>query len=375
MNQQTAGKLSMFDLFARSWQRPAAVVDLRFNTNDTAVAFAGADGSLAIAPLADNESPEKRIRRSADFGQATIRPRKAPPPPLIETAALTQSMLPIAVGPSDRFVVANGDGELLSVDASGEIESGGIRLGRPVKGLDYHEEKRITALSDGAALHLSHDGGPLRQLESAVDGKIDAIAISPDGLNVAAATAAGLAIWQTSATTGCDHIRLPERPVLIRWTADNRWLACALETGGVALVEPGAKRIGLLQDFPTPVSSLCWSRPANALVAAGAFRIAAWSMETPPLADSRSGALTTGRTGYVAIERVAAHPSKDLVAASYANGAIVIARIGSGDELPVRHAGEPVTVMAWSADGNHLAIGATDGSAAIVTFPPQIFKS
>jgi WD40 repeat protein len=71
---------------------------------------------------------------------------------------------------------------------------------------------------------------------------------------------------------------------------------------------------------------------------------------------------------------VAAHPEKKLIAAGYANGRITIAQIGARDELVVRPLGSAVTALAWSGDGRHLAIGAVDGTAAIVTFPAQMFK-
>ncbi|MBP2236368.1 hypothetical protein J2Z31_002882 [Sinorhizobium kostiense] len=374
MNQESARNLTMFDLFARSWQRRATVMDLRFNAAGTAVAFAGADGSLAIAPLADAEAPEKRIRVSADFGRATIRPRKAPPPPLIETATLDDRTLPLAAGPADRFIVASGAGELLFVDASGEIESAGIRVGGPVMALDHRAANGITAMSDGVDLFLSHHRSPPVRLEPENCG-IAAIALSPDGLHVAAGTANGLLLWETSEATDPQSIHLPARPIAIRWSGDGRWLACPLGRQGIGLVEVATKRTAVLHDFPVPVESSCWSGPSNALIASGAFRIAAWTMEAPPLADSRSGALIAGRSGLVAVDRVAAHPTRNLVAASYASGQIVVARIGGADELVVRHAGEAVTALEWSANGSHLAIGTADGTAAIVTFPPQIFKS
>lgn len=374
MNQQSTRNLTMFDLFARSWQRPATVMDLRFNADGTAVAFAGADGSLAIAPLADAEAPEKRIRVSADFGQATIRPRKATPPPLIETTALGDRTLPLAAGPADRFIVASGAGELLFIDASGEIESAGIRMGRPVMALDHRAANGITAVSDGAELFLSRDRSPPVRLEPENCG-IAAIALSPDGLHIAAGTANGLLLWETTGGIHPQSIQLPARPLAIRWSGDGRWLACPLGRDGIGLVEVATKRTAVLRDFPVPVQSTCWSGPSEALIASGAFRIAAWAMETPPLADSRSGALIAGRSGLVAVDRVADHPTRNLVAASYANGQIVVARIGAADELVVRHAGDAVTALEWSADGSHLAIGTADGTAAIVTFPPQIFKS
>jgi len=76
----------------------------------------------------------------------------------------------------------------------------------------------------------------------------------------------------------------------------------------------------------------------------------------------------------VLVDAVAAHPKKALVAAGYANGQIVIAGIGARDEMLVRSSGGVVTALAWSADGNHLALGDASGTAAIVTFPHQMFK-
>ena len=90
--------------------------------------------------------------------------------------------------------------------------------------------------------------------------------------------------------------------------------------------------------------------------------------------DFSMGALETGRAGLVLVEAVAAHPEKKLIAAGYANGRITIAQIGARDELVVRPLGSAVTALAWSGDGRHLAIGAVDGTAAIVTFPAQMFK-
>ena len=116
-------------------------------------------------------------------------------------------------------------------------------------------------------------------------------------------------------------------------------------------------RADIVAGFPSPVRTVCWSQPANALFASGAFRIAGWSMTAPPFGGETSGALETGRAGLVLVEAVAAHPEKKLIAAGYANGRITIAQIGARDELLVRPLGSAVTALAWSGDGRHLAVG------------------
>ena len=69
MNQQTMQNLTLFDLLARSWQRPSAIADLRFSADGSAVAFTAVDGTVAIAAVADHEPPEARIRVSNDLGR------------------------------------------------------------------------------------------------------------------------------------------------------------------------------------------------------------------------------------------------------------------------------------------------------------------
>ena len=122
------------------------------------------------------------------------------------------------------------------------------------------------------------------------------------------------------------------------------------------------------------LSAAAASQPAHALFTSGAFRIAGWSMTAPPVGGDTSGAIETGRAGLVLVEAVAAHPEKKLIAAGYANGRITIAQIGARDELLVRPLGSAITALAWSGDGRHLAAGSVDGTAAIVTFPAQMFK-
>jgi WD40 repeat protein len=97
-------------------------------------------------------------------------------------------------------------------------------------------------------------------------------------------------------------------------------------------------------------------------------------MATPPLDGDMTGALVSGRAGLVAVESVAAHPARPLVAAGYANGQILLVQIGGRDELLVRPGGSAVTALGWSADGHHLAAIGADGMVSITAFPDRMFK-
>jgi WD40 repeat protein len=375
MNQQTMQNLTLFDLLGRSWQRPAAIADLRFNADGSAVAFTCVDGTVAIAAVADHEPPEARIRVSIDLGQTTIRPREKPPVPLIATAAFADGDIPLAFYGDSGFLAGGASGEVLHLTAGGDAAGALLKIEGPVVAIDHSAKAGKTAVSNGHDVFLSDGKRDAIRLERDVASSTDALAFSPGGRRLACGLDEGLSVWAAEGDAALiRNIPLPARPASIRWSRDGTWLACGLEAGGFALVGLAEGRADIVAGFPSPVRTVCWSQPANALFASGAFRIAGWSMTAPPVDGETSGALETGRAGLVLVEAVAAHPEKKLIAAGYANGRITIAQIGGRDELLVRPLGSAVTALAWSGDGRHLAMGSVDGTAAIVTFPAQMFK-
>ena len=114
MNQQAMQ--NPFDLLARSWRRPAAVADVCFSADGSTVAFTSVDGTVALAPVADREPPEARIRVSGDLGQTTIRPRQKPPVPLIATSALGDGDMPITSYLRSGFLVGRTTGQAVHLE-------------------------------------------------------------------------------------------------------------------------------------------------------------------------------------------------------------------------------------------------------------------
>lgn len=375
MNQHAIQNLTLFDLLARSWRRPSAIADLRFSADSSTVAFTCADGTVAIAAGADQEPPESRIRVSGDLGQTTIRPREKLPAPLIATAALGDGDVPLASYLRSGFLVGTAAGEAMHLTADGDVVETLVKIDGPVVAIDHSPQTAATAASNGRDVFLSRGHGDAVRLRHGATSATGALAFSPGGRRLAHGLDDGLSIWMVEGdATPIRDVSLSARPISIRWSGDGTWLACGLETGGFALVSMTYGRADIVAGFPSPVRTVCWSLPENALFASGAFRIAGWSMTAPPLGGDTSGALETGRAGLVPVEAVAAHPEKKLIAAGYANGRITIAQIGARDELLVRPLGSAVTALAWSGDGRHLAVGTVDGTAAIVTFPAQMFK-
>lgn len=269
------------------------------------------------------------------------------------------------------FLIAWRDASLWRLDAAGTVFPVTPPGSASLVALDRRGATTMILTSDEVA--LLPDEGPANRARPP-DGARTA-ALSPDGETVAFGSASAIELVETSGPGAIVRRYASPGPVdRIVWRDDGAYLAAACGGAGLALVDLRDDRIGCVGGFPVPPRSIAWSGPANALVASGAYRIAAWDLERPPFDGDRSGALETGRAGMVAVVEVAAHPRRRLVAAAYANGQIAIAEPGRRDEMILKASGLTPAALVWSADGRMLAI-ATQDAVALVTLPDALFKS
>ncbi|WP_207620243.1 hypothetical protein, partial [Oharaeibacter diazotrophicus] len=117
----------LFELLARSWERPAAVAAVVFSGDGATVAFAGADGTVSLARVADPESALSRVRVSGDLGQTSIRPPARAPRPLVDAPAFGSGPAPIVATDGADFLVGGADGTVVRLATSGEVEPTPVR--------------------------------------------------------------------------------------------------------------------------------------------------------------------------------------------------------------------------------------------------------
>jgi hypothetical protein len=339
MDQPTFAPPTLFDLLARQWRRPAAIEGLTFNADRSAVSFVGADGSVAIVAVADAEPSAKRVRTSAETGRATIRPRTKPACQPVVVAPVDDRAPPIVAHRHSCFAVAGRDGRVLTITPRGQVVPFAAALSAPVTAIVGHAATGRIACAAGGEVAIFEADDTARPQRIRHDRAIGALAFSPDGATLVGAHAAGICLWRLDRPEEPRELDFADEPQGVAWSPGGDWLACPLAREGFQLVRLADGAGGPVLGYPTPTRSLAWSRAADAIVTAGAYRAAAWSMAHPPLADATAGALQTGRPGLVVVERVAAHPSRDLVAVGFANGQVSVMQLGRRDELLVRQDG------------------------------------
>ena len=371
MNRESPSAFLLFELLARRWAVPAAALSLKFNGPQSRLAAPLADGSVALIDCADPEPPESRITAD-DSGRRTIAPRRSDPRAATIVAARGPGPAEACRGPGDGFLVAYRDASLWRLHAEGSLAAIAPAGGAPLIAIDRCAATATTMIVAGGEVALRSDAGAV--VRASAPAGVRAAALSPDGAVIAFGCADSLALASAAAPSEIVQRFATPGPVgRIDWRDDGAFLAAVCESGELALLDVRNNRFGCVGGFPAPPRSIAWSGPSNAIVASGAYRIAAWDLANPPFDDARAGALETGRAGMVAVEQVAAHPKRKLVAAAYANGQVVIAEPGRRDEMILKASGPTPAALAWSADGRMLAIAAPD-AVSLVTLPEALFK-
>jgi hypothetical protein len=370
VNRETPSALLLFELIARRWTVPAPPRSVIFNASHSRLAAPLANGSIALVDCADAEPPESRMATD-QAGRRTIAPRRSTPRPATIVPASGPGPAEVVCGPDDGFLIAWRDASLTRLDPAGATAP--LEQPSPLPLVALCRRGATTLVVTESELTLRPGNEPPARATAPSGARV--AALSPDATTIAFGSADRIEFALASAPSAIvRRDTAPSSVDRIVWRDDGAFVAAACGGAGLALIDMRNDRFGVIGNFPSPPRSIAFSGPANALVASGAYRIAAWDLDRAPFDGDRSGALETGRAGMAAVVEVAAHPKRRLVAAAYANGQIVLAEPGQRDEMLLRASGSTPTALAWSADGRMLAIAAED-AVSVASFPDALFKS
>jgi WD40 repeat protein len=322
----------------------AFVVATRFDRGGRTAAFALGDGSLRLVGVTSSE-----VWRTAEVHDG---------------AALA---LAPGVG-ATGFISAGDDGLLRRVAHDGSVADIADFRMKWVEHVASHPGEKgrgLIACSVGKAAHLFDLAGA-RLKEFPHPSTVTGLTFDAKGKRIAASHYNGATLWFVAAKS--------DSPRRLEWKGSHT--AIAIHPDGDAVVtamQENALHGWRLSDgqhmrmsgYPSKTQALSFTRNGRWLASSGADAMVLW----PFFGGGPMGKAPielAGGDGIVCTQ-VASHPQQEMVAGGFADGLVVLADINSSRVLPVAPPGHgPVTALAWSPTGAHLAFGTETGFAALI---------
>ncbi|MCY3703009.1 MAG: WD40 repeat domain-containing protein [Rhodospirillales bacterium] len=260
-----------------------------------------------------------------------------------------------------RVLTGGDDGRLVRTDTDGETTEIAAMAGRWVEPIAVSGVSGLCAAVFGKTVSLfAQDGSAVGTFDHA--NTVGGLAFDPKGRRIAAAHYGGISLWRANPSTQ-DPQRLSwaGSHLSLTWSPDGKYIVSAMQENELHgwRVSDGADM--RMSGYPTKVKSMSWLPKGQYLATGGAESVVCWPFQGKdgPMGKAPLD-LGWGFDGAVTV--VAAHPQHNVVAAGYEDGATILVQIDRARPALVKRPGNgAVTALAWSADGQHLALGTESG--------------
>ncbi|MEQ1490068.1 MAG: WD40 repeat domain-containing protein, partial [Terricaulis sp.] len=122
-----------------------------------------------------------------------------------------------------------------------------------------------------------------------------------------------------------------------------------------------------MHGYPTKTRSFSWDKRGRWLATSGANAAIVWPF-VGKLGPQGKPPLQPGERGDALVTAVAFHPTEEVLAIGYSDGAAIIVRFADSLGMELDEVGEgAVSALAWSPDGSQIALADEAGRGAIVS--------
>lgn len=263
----------------------------------------------------------------------------------------------------ERLVTGGDDGRLVSTDAAGEtIEIAADDKKRWIDQVALGPDGAV-AWAVGKVAHVLTGKGERRAWEA--PSTVGGLCFAPKGFRLAVAHYNGVSFWFPNAVAAPEKFEWKGSHLGVTISPDGKFLVTMMQEPtlhGWRIVDGKHMR---MSGYSARVRSMSWTAGGNFLATSGSEQVILWPFDGKDGPMGRQPKLLAPEETRVAV--VAAHPKQPVVAAGYANGLVLLARIDDGALIQVRAAdGVPVTALGWDLTGQTLAYGAESGDAGVL---------
>jgi WD40 repeat protein len=281
----------------------------------------------------------------------------------ISRAAVHSGGILCVASDGERIVMGGDDGKLVALDAKGEVATLATDAKRRwIDNVAIHPDGAV-AWSAGKVATVRSVKGEEKSFE--VPSTVGGLAFAPKGMRLAIAHYNGVTLWFPNMAGSAQFLEWAGSHLGVVFSPDNKFLVTTMHEPALHGWRLADNRHMRMTGYPGRVRSLSWSVGGKSLATSGADTVIMWPFASKDGPMGKEPAMLAPLQARVT--QVACHPRQDILAAGYSDGTILMVRLNDGAEILVRRNGaEPVSALAWNAEGTTLAFAAEDGDAGLL---------
>ena len=268
-----------------------------------------------------------------------------------------------------RIVTGGDDGKLVATDAVG---------GHQVIATD--DKKRwIDQLALGPDGAVAWSAGKVAQVLTKARTKkgdvrsfeapstVAGLAFAPKGFRLAIAHYNGATLWFPNAAGATPQMLEWKGSHLgVTFSPDGKFLVTTMQESALHGWRIADGQHMRMTGYSARVRSFGWTAGGAFLATSGSEQLILWPFDGKDGPMRRQPKMLAASKARVAV--VACHPRQPVVAAGYADGAVLLVRIDDGALIEARQAdGQPIGALGWGGHGQLLAFGTESGAAGVLT--------
>ena len=264
----------------------------------------------------------------------------------------------------ERIVTGGDDGKVVAT--KGDMTTATIAADPKHRWIDH-----VAIAPDGTigwsagkdAFVQSRKGEPCKlEARSTVGG----LAFAPKGRRLAIAHYNGVTLWFPNAPEAApERLEWKGSHVSITFSPDGRYVVTAMQEPSLHGWRLADGKHMRMSGYSTKVRAMAWTADGKGLATSGAPQLIVWTFQGKDGPMGKDPLMLAPAEHQVSA--VACHPQKDVIAAGYEDGLVLLIRATDGAEVLARRpGGSPVSALAWNAKGTAVAFGTEDGEAGIV---------
>ncbi len=265
---------------------------------------------------------------------------------------------------NSRIVTGGDDGKIVATGTDGTHEV--VATDEKRRWIDHVAlgPDGAVAWSAGKTAFVRLKNGETRNLDA--PSTVAGLAFAPKGLRLAIAHYNGATLWFPNAQGAApEKLEWKGSHLGIAFSPDGKFLITTMQEPmlhGWRLADAKHMR---MSGYSTRVRSLGWTADGTYLATSGSEQLILWPFEGKDGPMGKQPRLMAQSEARVAI--IACHPRQPVVAAGFADGAVVLVRIDDGALIQAKPAGgATISALGWNAAGTVLAFGSEGGEAGIL---------